>query len=157
MPIDINIPGREPLHIKNVVLDFNGTIAKDGKLLPGVKPRIAQIAERVNCYVLTADTFGTVREACKTLKCTIKTLQTGNGTEEKEAFITELGPETTATIGNGTNDALMLKKSVLGILVIEAEGASLEGLLKADVVTKNINDALELLIYPKRLVATLRA
>lgn len=155
--ININIPGRKPLQIKNVVLDFNGTMAKDGELLPGVTSRLNRLAEKVNCYVLTADTFGTVRKACKGLNCTIKTLQTNNGAREKEEFISQLGAENTVAIGNGTNDTLMLEKSTLGILVLEAEGASLKGLLKADVITRNIEEALELLLYPKRLVATLRA
>ena len=35
--IVIEIPGREPLKINHVVLDYNGTAAVDGMLLKGVK------------------------------------------------------------------------------------------------------------------------
>lgn len=41
--ITIEIPGRKPLHIAHVVLDYNGTIAVDGILLEGVGERIARL------------------------------------------------------------------------------------------------------------------
>ena len=35
--IEIHIPGREPLFIENVVMDYNGTLAVDGILPESVK------------------------------------------------------------------------------------------------------------------------
>jgi soluble P-type ATPase len=51
----------------------------------------------------------------------------------------------------------MVKEAALGIAVIEKEGAAVETLLAADIVCGNILDALELLLNPKRLIATLRS
>ena len=71
-------------------------------------------------------------------------------------YIEGLGADKVVAIGNGANDAGMLEKAALGIFVIGPEGSAVETLLKADVVVQNIGAALELLIYSKRLIATLR-
>ncbi|MFA4886376.1 MAG: ATPase P, partial [Desulfotomaculaceae bacterium] len=62
--LNIEIPGKEKLTIKNIVLDFNGTIALDGVLLPGVQEKLNALAVGLNIYILTADTFGTASTAC---------------------------------------------------------------------------------------------
>lgn len=54
--IIIEIPGREPLRIDHVVLDYNGTVAVDGLLLKGAGERISRLREHVKVHVLTADT-----------------------------------------------------------------------------------------------------
>lgn len=59
--LTIEIPGREPLDLHHVVLDYNGTIAVDGSLLAGVAERPAKLRDSVSVTVLTADTYGTVR------------------------------------------------------------------------------------------------
>ena len=48
-----------------------------------------------------------------------------------------------------------LKQAALGIAVVQTEEA-MEALLAADVVTPGIVDALDLLLHPDRLKATLR-
>ncbi len=50
----------------------------------------------------------------------------------------------------------MLEKAKLGILVIQEEGAAPSTLLAADVVCTDIMSALNLLLHPLRLTATLR-
>jgi soluble P-type ATPase len=59
-------------------------------------------------------------------------------------------------IGNGRNDTLMLQQAALGIAVMQTGGAATTALLAGDVVTPGIVDALDLLIHPDRLKATLR-
>jgi soluble P-type ATPase len=59
-------------------------------------------------------------------------------------------------IGNGRNDALMLKRAALGIAVVQTEGAATAALLAADLVTPGIIEVLDLLLHPDRLRATLR-
>ena len=61
-----------------------------------------------------------------------------------------------AAIGNGANDADMLQTAAVGIAVLGAEGLAAETLLAADVVCANPLDALDLLLNPRRLIATLR-
>jgi soluble P-type ATPase len=60
-------------------------------------------------------------------------------------------------LGNGRNDRLMLKEAALGIALLQAEGAAVEALLAADVVAPDILVALDLLLAPDGLIATLRS
>ncbi len=60
--LQINIPGAGMLEIQSLVLDFNGTIATDGKLINGVKDRLMRICENLQLFVITADTNGTVQK-----------------------------------------------------------------------------------------------
>ncbi|MDD4360387.1 MAG: ATPase P [Syntrophaceticus sp.] len=155
--IVIDIPGRGELNLQHLVLDYNGTIAFDGSLIKGVEEELNQLAAELNIYVITADTFGTVRQKCKKFQCEIKVLNNSNGTLEKEQFIDSLGAANVVAIGNGANDSLMLKKAALGIVVIGGEGAAQITVKEADIVVNNIHDALELLLNKIRIKATLRS
>ena len=70
--IKVDIPGVGNLHLKHLVLDYNGTIAFDGSLISGVKEQLNQLAGDINIYIITADTFGTVRQKCRNIKGEIK-------------------------------------------------------------------------------------
>lgn len=154
--LKVEVPGFSNLDLEYLVLDFNGTIAIDGTLIPGVKERINELAQHLKIFVITADTFGTVKEECKDLNVEFFVLKKHLGTKEKESFVINLGVEKVTAIGNGSNDKLMLQQARLGIAALQNEGTSLQTLMSADVVTTSINDALDLLLKPKRLVATLR-
>ncbi len=154
--IAIDIPGMKRLTIKNIVLDFNGTIALDGCLIPGVQEKLNSLAGSLDIYILTADTFGTVLSACSSVSAKVVVLKETPGSREKLKFIESLGAHETAAIGNGANDILMLEEAALGIAVIGPEGASSKALMAADVVIKDINDGLGLFLNPQRLTATLR-
>ncbi|HHJ06252.1 MAG TPA: ATPase P, partial [Anaerolineae bacterium] len=71
--------------------------------------------------------------------------------------VAELGPERVVAIGNGANDAAMLRRAALGIAVLGGEGTALSCLTAADVLASDINTALDLQLNPRRLLATLRA
>lgn len=154
--ITIDIPGREVLFLKNIVLDFNGTIALDGSLISGVREKLNILADTLDIYILTADTFGTVLSACSSINGKVIVLKDSIGSAEKLKFIEGLGWRETAAIGNGYNDMLMLEGAVLGIAVTGPEGASARALMAADVVVSDITDGLDMFLNPKRLVATLR-
>ncbi|KYH30927.1 HAD family hydrolase [Neomoorella mulderi] len=149
------VPGRR-IEIHQVVLDFNGTIACDGQLLPGVAERLQALASRLKVYILTADTFGTAAAACRHLPVVLTKVDSQAGGPDKERIITELGAEHTAAIGNGVNDAQMLSRAALGLLVLGPEGAAFQALQQADVVFTSILAALDFLLKPQRVVATLR-
>ena len=51
----------------------------------------------------------------------------------------------------------MLKEAAMGIAVVLKEGTAVSTLISADVVCTSIVDALELLMNPMRLTATLRS
>lgn len=155
--ITIDIPGDEALPLKYLILDYNGTIACDGELLPGVEDALLELSENLSVHVLTADTFGSVQNALKDMPCESVVIPKDRQAEAKANFIRRLGANHCVCVGNGRNDARMLKEAALGIAVIQSEGCAVEALLAADIVTLNILDALDLMIHPLRLAATLRS
>lgn len=155
--ITIEIPGVKTLQIYHLVLDFNGTIARDGILIDGVREKLNDLSDRLQIHVITADTVGTVQQELTGIPCHCAILPPeGQEDKGKLRYIEKLGIKTTACIGNGRNDCLMLKGAILGIAVIQDEGAARETIMAADIVTHHILDALNLFSHPLRLVATLR-
>ena len=155
--IDVTIPGYGALRLDYLVLDHNGTLAVDGILAPGVREGLEKIAEKLEIFVVTADTFGRARAQLERVPCQLTILPPGDQDRGKLAFVDQLGRERTVCIGNGRNDALMLEAAALGIAVILSEGAAVATLNAADVVCVGIVPALELLMNPLRLTATLRS
>lgn len=155
--IEIAIPGYRKLQFRHMVLDYNGTLAVDGELLPDVKDVLIGLSEELQVHILTADTFGKVRSRVAGIPCEVSILPVESQDTGKLEYVKSLGAGYTVCMGNGRNDRLMLKEAALGIVVILEEGAALETLLAADVVCTGILSALELLTNPLRLTATLRS
>lgn len=154
--IEIQIPGSETLCIEHLVLDYNGTLAEDGELLEGVIERLGELNQHLQVHVLTADTHGTVAEKLAGLPCSLQVIGSDEQDRRKWEYVVAVGPKLVAAVGNGRNDVLMLQTAVLGIALIQKEGASTKALLAADVVCTDILDVLDLLLKPARLRATLR-
>jgi P-type E1-E2 ATPase len=154
--IEITIPGRGNYRLRHLVVDLNGTIALDGKILEGVEERLQRLNKVLDVFVVTADTFGNASELKEKLQAEIHLVEKGREDAQKLALVEKLGKEETVSIGNGSNDVSMLKESVMGICVLGREGASAEAIMNSDLIVSEINDALDLLLNPKRLVATLR-
>ncbi len=155
--LEIEIPGYGALHLAHAVLDYNGTVAIDGKLLPAVRKRLRALAQALAVHVVTADTFGRARAELTGLPCALKILGSSAQDRAKAAYVRRLGASRTVAIGNGRNDRLMLRAAALGIAIIQAEGASTATLGAADIVVPSAIDALDLLLRPKRIVASLRS
>jgi soluble P-type ATPase len=155
--VDILIPGFGSLHLKYLVMDYNGTLAVDGELINGVKDALIKLSSQLELHVLTADTFGKAASGLSGIPCTLSVLPKDDQQTGKFDFIKNLGADRVVSIGNGRNDQRMLKESALGIAVILGEGASTEALLSANIVCTSILSALELLSNPLRLTATLRS
>jgi soluble P-type ATPase len=154
--IEINIPNYKKLALKNIVLDYNGTLAKDGKLKKSVKKLLPILSKKYALHIITADTFGSVQKEVADFDVKVKVLQSKDHTQEKAKYIKELGKSSCVAFGNGKNDSKMLKNAALGIAVIGDEGCAKETLLQSDIVCTSIKDALELFVEQKRLIATLR-
>lgn len=150
------IPGRDNIEIQNIVFDYNGTIAVDGKLIQGVKELINKLAQDANIYILTADTYGTVKEECKDIKARVLTFPTENAGESKREIVRNLGGNNTLCLGNGFNDIPMFEESILSIAIMEGEGVSGKLLAKADIVGRSIIEVLGILLNKNMIKATLR-
>ena len=155
--LTLEIPGREPIRLAAVVLDLNGTIAIDGELISGVGERVRQLQEAgLTCYLATADTRGRAACTAAALHATLHRLHPGDEGRQKAALVERLGAEHVVAVGAGTNDVDMLHAAGIGIAVLQEEGASPAALLAADLVVPDILSALDLLLRPQRLVASLR-
>jgi len=154
--IELDIPGRGKIQLEYLVSDVNGTLAIDGILIDGIAKRIAFIRDRLTVHLLTADTHGRQAAIDQQLNLTATKLNPGNEQEQKKLFVEKLGAAKVVAIGQGANDAAMLKAATLGICVLSAEGAASETILSADIVVPNISTAFDLLDKPLRIVATLR-
>ena len=155
--LEITIPGHRVLLLQYLVMDYNGTLALDGVLLDGVRPRLISLSERLQLHVVTADTFGLARSQLTGLPCELAILPVEEQANAKLTYIQRLGEDHVVAIGNGRNDHRMLQAAALGIAIIQGEGSALETCLAADVLTPDILAALDLLLFPKRLIATLRS
>ena len=152
----IEIPNYKTVNLKHIVLDYNGTVAKDGILKEEVKKLLPLLAQTYTLHVITADTFGSVQKELQGFDVHVKVLQSQNHTLEKEAYVIELNEYQCAAVGNGNNDEKMLQIAEIGICLMGDEGCSTKSLLASDITCKSIVEALELFVYPKRLIATLR-
>ncbi|MBI4772837.1 MAG: ATPase P [Deltaproteobacteria bacterium] len=152
----MDIPGAGNLVLDYLVLDFTGTLSISGYLIPGVAERLKDLSNQLKINVLTADTFGKVRQALDGLPVKLTIMDRAPEDRFKEAFVESLGADRVAAMGNGNNDRLMLKKAALGVAVIEGEGCSVQTLVNADLVVNSILDGLDLLREPLRIRAGLR-
>jgi soluble P-type ATPase len=149
----VAIPGRPEIVLRHLVTDFTGTLAKDGRLLPGVAARLRHLAKDIHIIAATADTFGTARRALAGLPVDVRFVKTGG---DKARIIRNLGPTHVVVIGNGQNDVPMFGVAALSVAVVGPEGAAGQVLSAAEVVVGDVKDALDLLANPLRLAATLR-
>ena len=156
--LNLEIPGGGTLRLQQALFDLNGTLALDGILSESVKERLRRLQDVMAVYVVTADTHGTAAELpqeCGDLE--IVQIQPGNEAEQKGLLLDKLGASRTVAFGNGANDVLMLRKACLGVCLMHGEGAATQALLASDILVSNAEEALDLLLKPIHLVATLRS
>ena len=154
--IELNIPGRGLIQLQHLVCDVNGTLTVDGQLPDNLKYRLNALQDRLTLHLLTADTHGRQDNIDQKLNLKAVRIQPGKEIEQKAEYVQQLGAETVVAIGQGANDAGMLQAAILGICVLSPEGTAVETLLGADLLVANIQEALDILEKPLRIVATLR-
>ena len=125
----IEIPGCKNLSLSTLLLDYNGSIATDGSIPDAVKSRFQQLAEQFKIIVLTADTHGTAGMQCTGLPLELCTFPTGNAADYKLEVLNREG-------GNTCVCSALLQES--------------------DICVTSIEDGLDLLLNPKRIIADLR-
>lgn len=148
------IPGSDGLEIKTIILDLNGTLAVGGKIVEGVKPRLAKLSELgFNIIFFTGNTRGDAGDIASELGINWVEAKTGT---DKMNQAQKLEPSTCASIGNGLIDLELMQTVGLGIVTLQAEGIHTKTMLACDIVVPTVNDALDLFIDESRLIATLR-
>ena len=153
---EIDIPGFGLVRLEHLVTDFTGTLSIDGTLVPGIREQLSKISEFLKVHVVTADTFGKAKGEMEGVNCEFHLLHGEDHDVQKEDYVVKLGPERVVALGNGNNDRKMLKVARVGIAVCLNEGCAKDALTSADILVTSANDALDLLLNPKRLKATLR-
>jgi soluble P-type ATPase len=153
--ISIQRPGMESLDIHFVLIDFEGTLAMDGRVHPKAKDKVNLLSKRATIYILTKSNREKVEETLKKMKVEILYLTEGDSSQQKLNVLQRLGSHQTAVIGNGLDDVRIMEQAGLGMCVIGKEGSSAEAMAKADLVVNNVLDALDFLLKPLRQRATL--
>ena len=151
------IPNYADLEIEHIVFDYNGTLAVNGVVNSATKELLKKLCQKFKVNVITADTFGSVKQELEGFNLEVVVLQTNNHTQEKADFVQQLGTNSCVALGNGNNDAKMLEAAKLSIAIVGKEGCATKTMLASDIICHNIDDAIELFLNPNRLIATLRS
>jgi P-type E1-E2 ATPase len=154
--IEVNIPGRGIIQLEHLVSDVNGTLAVDGRLPEGLGRILNNLQDRLEVHLLTADTHGRQNQIDRQLNLHAVRIQPGKESNQKAEYVRRLGADCVMAIGQGANDAAMVKIAAIGVCVMSPEGTAVETLLSADLVVPDIHCAFELLEKPIRIVASLR-
>jgi len=152
--LHVSVPTGEDLWLEHLVLDVNGTLTDRGRPIEAAARVLAELRDELALHVLSADTFGTAENVARELRAEFRRITSG---DDKVNYVQRLGPHKCVAVGNGRNDAPMLKTAALGIAVIGPEGAHARAVAAADVLTRSVEEALALLADPRALTATLRA
>jgi soluble P-type ATPase len=149
----LDIPQRDVIELHHAVFDINGTLAVDGIAMPEVIDALRDLSEHLSIHLLSANTHGNAVYLETDLGFPLHVIGKG---EEKTRYVQHLGPEHVVATGNGINDIGMLRLAVIGIAVMTSEGIAARTLQAADIIVSSPRDAINLLLKPKRLIATLR-
>ena len=151
--IQLDIPSRGLIELEHAVFDINGTLALDGVLIPEARDRLQDLAIHLCLHALTAGTHGNIAALEQVLGIPLRLVASA---EEKTRYVQQLHPAGVIAFGNGVNDIGMLRLATIGVAVLGSEGVAAQVLHHADVLAYGPVDAIDLVLKPKRLVATLR-
>jgi len=157
--IAIDIPGFGKRNIRLAVSDYTGTHSCGGVIAPDVKRRLKELVTLLDLHIVTADSFGTAENELAGIVTPYK-LRTARHDIEKADYVSQFDLQQVAAFGNGNNDRLMLKAvkegGGLAIAVDNGEGCATAAMRNADLFVVGAANALDLLLDPVRLKATLR-
>lgn len=153
--ISIQRSGQEPLEIDYLMIDFEGTLASDGRVHPKAKDKINLLSKRTKVYILAKGENEKVQETLRRVKAELLFVNEEESSLKKLEFLLNLVPSRTVVIGNGMDDVRVMKEAGLSIAIIGKEGVSGELIQTADLLFTNMIDALDFLLKPLRQKATL--
>jgi soluble P-type ATPase len=88
MTLVVELPGAAPFDLDHLLLDINGTLTRDGRLLDGVADAVADLRDVVTIRLLSADTFGSAQAIANELVTDFERVEHGH---EKRACVDRLG------------------------------------------------------------------
>ncbi len=151
--IQLEIPQRGMIELQHAVFDMYGTLAVDGVAVPGVAERLQTVSSQLVVHLLTAGTDSRRRsELERTFGFPFHIMYNG---DEKMRYVHQLGPANVIAFGNGVGDSSMLRLASIGVAVLTPEGIARQAGQSADILVYGPINALDLLLKPTRLVATL--
>jgi len=153
--IQIEVPGRGNIRLEHLVSDLNGTLAVDGSLKEDAAQAFVRLKDRLDLHLVTGNIHGNLALIAGQLGVKMYCVPAGQEKKAKAAYVHSLGSENVVAIGQGANDADMLKEAIIGICVLSPEGLSIDAMISADVMACDVLQALNLLENPLRLVGTL--
>lgn len=156
---EFDIPNYGKIKVKNIIFDINGTIQFKGQISDTLVKKFEELKKFYNIYLVSADTRGNLMELASKLNVSYIKInpERHSEAEAKNSELIKLGKEVTIAVGNGNNDALMLKNSILGISVLGSEGATVKSILNSDVVVPDPISAIDFLLDEKIMIGTLRS
>lgn len=155
----INIPNYGIITIKNILFDINGTLQFQGKISLELTIKFNELKKIYKIYLISADTRGNLKNIAEILDVDYIKIQSQGITEAeaKNNELIRLGKDVTVAVGNGNNDALMLKDAILGIVILGNEGATIKSIINSDVVLPSPISVIDFLLDEKIMIATLRS
>lgn len=67
--LEIIIPGFADLNLRYALIDYNGTLAVDGKLIDGIAEPLNALSEHLEIHIITGDGFGTAKAELIGINC----------------------------------------------------------------------------------------
>lgn len=157
--INVDIPGFGRFHVRIVVSDYTGTHSFAGVVDNDVKAKLRELVTLIDLHIVTADSFGTAERELAGI-ATPYLLRTAKHDVEKADYVSQFHLRQVAAFGNGNNDRLMLKAvkegGGLAIAVDNGEGCAIDAMQNANLFVTGAACAIDLLLHPTRLKATLR-
>lgn len=155
--MDLVIPGVGSLCLNNVIFDLNGTLAVDGDIPVEVKQRIQDLVKQYRVVIASSDLHNRLALLAAELGVEFHVLHGDEIAPHKAALVRSMGAHQTIAVGNGSNDWQKLREAAVGIVIVGNEGASAKAAANADVLVTDVMDAIDCILNPLRLIATLRS
>jgi soluble P-type ATPase len=78
MTLVVELPGTPALELDHLLLDINGTLTRDGRLLDGVADAVTGLRDVVSIRLLSADTFGSAQTIADDLGTDFERIEYGS-------------------------------------------------------------------------------
>lgn len=148
------MPGVGELELNTIIFDLNGTLAVHGKVPQEAFEQIQKLKDiGFTCVLFSGDQRGNAQKLAQELG--IEFISTRD-TDAKRQAAQKYPKEHTVAIGNGRIDIGVFENAKVRIGTLQAEGIHTAILPYIDILVPSIIDALDLLLDPDSLAATMR-